>query len=87
MLIYKGTIGHKKAGTYQGRNYAVLQFMEHDERGMNVIDIGLPDGLDHTAFTAGVEVEVPVKVRAKDSSLSYRCLDGHAPTVVASRKG
>jgi hypothetical protein len=75
-LVYTGTLDAKKTGTYEGRSYAVLQFIERDERGsIKLVEINLPDGADHGPFKTGQQVSVPVRVSAKGGKIYYRATD------------
>jgi hypothetical protein len=75
-LYLKGKLIGKSSGTdREGKDYRSLQFLlEREARGgMDLIDVVLPDGFDHTSFQLGQELEIPIRVNAKDSRLTYRC--------------
>jgi hypothetical protein len=74
-LYLKGKLVGKSGGTdREGKPYRSLQFLlEREARGgLDLIDVVLPDDLDHTSFRVGEEFEIPVRVNAKDSRLTYR---------------
>jgi hypothetical protein len=76
MPIYlKGKLVGKSSGIdREGKTYRSLQFLlEREVRGgLDLIDVVLPDCLDHTSFQVGQELEIPIRVNAKDSRLIYR---------------
>jgi hypothetical protein len=75
-LYLKGKLVGKSSGTdREGKAYRSLQFLlERESRGgLDLIDVILPDGLDHTSFQVGEELEIPIRVNTKDSRLTYRC--------------
>lgn len=77
MLVYRGTLDAKKAGNYQGRSYAVLQFIERMDNGsIKLIEINLPEHMDHSPYVEGKEVEVPVTVSAREGKVYYRATAG-----------
>jgi hypothetical protein len=74
-LHLKGTLVGKSSGIdREGKTYRSLQFfLEREARGgLDLIDVVLPDDLDHTSFQVGEEFEIPIRVNAKDSRLTYR---------------
>jgi hypothetical protein len=74
-LYLKGKLIGKSSGTdREGKDYRSLQFLlEREGRGgLDLIDVVLPDGLEHTSFQVGEEFEIPIRVNAKDSRLTYR---------------
>jgi hypothetical protein len=76
MPIYlKGKLVGKSSGTdREGKTYRSLQFLlERELRGgLDLVDVILPDGLDHTSFQVGQEFEIPIRINSKDSRLTYR---------------
>jgi hypothetical protein len=74
-LYLKGKLIGKSSGTdREGKDYRSLQFLlEREARGgLDLVDVVLPDGLDHASFQVGEEFEIPIRVNAKDSRLTYR---------------
>lgn len=72
-LYYKGTVAGIRTGTFDKRDYGLLQFVEDQGNGsLKFIEVNLPDGFDHSQFRKGQHVELPVTVRAKDSKVFYR---------------
>jgi hypothetical protein len=74
-LYLKGKLIGKSSGTdREGKDYRSLQFLLDREArgGLDLVDVVLPDGLDHTPFQVGEEFEIPIRINAKDSRLTYR---------------
>jgi hypothetical protein len=74
-LYLKGKLVGKSSGTdREGKPYHSLQFLlEREARGgLDLIDVALPDELDHTSFQVGKEFQIPIRVNAKDARLTYR---------------
>jgi hypothetical protein len=74
-LYLKGKLVGESSGTdREGKGYRSLQFLlEREGRGgLDLIDVVLPDDLDYTSFRVGEQLEIPIRVTAKDSRLTYR---------------
>jgi hypothetical protein len=67
-------VGKSSGADREGKPYRSLQFLlEREARGgLDLIDVILPDDLDHTSFAVGEEFEIPIRVNAKDARLTYR---------------
>jgi hypothetical protein len=86
-LYLKGKLIGKSSGTdREGRTYRSLQFLLEREvgGGLDLIDVVLPDGLDHTSFQVGQEFEIPIRVNGKDSRLTYRYQAAHIGQITNS---
>jgi len=73
----RGKLEAKKSGTNKdGRAYTSLQFLVSDGwGGLTIRAVFLPDGYDHAKFVEGREIEIPIRVSAKDSRLFLRLDD------------
>lgn len=73
MLYYRGTLDAKRASTYQGKTRVQLQFIERrDDGAISLMEIKVPDDMDHSAYQEGKNVDVPVDVSVVDNQAYFR---------------
>lgn len=75
MLVYRGKIDDKRVSEWEGKQRCALQFIEKraGEGGLNLVEISVPDDVDHTQWQVDQVVEVPVEVYVgQDKKVKYR---------------
>jgi hypothetical protein len=76
-LIMSGKLHAVRKGTFDGKDFASLQFVETDRYGGVVVQsVYLPDGHDASRYTVGSDIDLPVTVSInKKGGLSFRLVE------------
>lgn len=79
--FFRGEITGIRTGEYDRKKYAVLQFLEKvDDGSVRFVEVNLPDDTDPAIYKVGQQVDLPIRVSAKDKKIYFRALGpGIAP--------
>ncbi len=76
MLTFRAKLDGKKISSFEGKEVCKLQFMQRDAKGtLSLMEIKVPEGMDHTKFEENKLVEVPVACSAFNDNVYFRIVE------------